>query len=139
MGLGLYNGIYSHDPWTVQWYTHSMGHGLYGGIFALWAVGCTMILYPMAYRLYTEYTYIDTLHLEPFHLCNLGKFTFSYPCPPLPPIHFSYSISSMSWLLIPHLFSPFPPEFFHIFKGPNCQGHSFPMRIRLQGYEHTWL
>ena len=43
---GLYSSVYTHGPWTVQWFrqhTDSMGHGLYSGICAPWVMDCTMV------------------------------------------------------------------------------------------------
>ena len=61
MGHGLYNSsvgmgtpwvmdrttIYIlHDPWVVQWYTCSMGHGLYNGMNAPWVMDRTTVYTP---------------------------------------------------------------------------------------------
>ena len=85
-----------------------------------WLMDCTILLID---------TYISGLYTKQFLPCNLRKLNLSYPCPPIPPICFSYSISFVPWFVIPHPLCPCLPYTFHIPEGPNYPFHLFHNNI----------
>jgi hypothetical protein len=137
MGHGLYNTTKSpwvmdctillgvqilHGSWVVQPYNFPMGHWL---TFII-DHGCVYFYQATLYNYFhCTNMLMSTLYLELFHPCNLCKLHPSYFCPLIPSFSFSCSISSMPWLLTPHFFKSYLPEYPHIPKGSNYPFHLF--------------
>jgi hypothetical protein len=104
-----------HCPWVMYHSRHT---------FLLYSEGCRWpFTLNTLYKGEIPHECSSTLNLETLYPCDLGKLNFSYPCPPIPPICLSCSISPMSWLFIPHLPSPYHPDTSHVSKGPNHPFH----------------
>jgi hypothetical protein len=137
----MYHGLYSGTfiPCTMGCTTPHPPHGscIVQQIPFPWPMGCATNTYPMAHGLYnsisTSWVMYCTvlLHLKDFYPCDLGKLNFSYPCPPIPPICFSCSISPMPWFFLPHLLTPHLPDTSHISEGPNHPSHLFHNNLPL--------
>jgi hypothetical protein len=82
-----------HCPWVMYHSRHT---------FLLYSEGCRWpFTLNTLYKGEIPHECSSTLNLETLYPCDLGKLNFSYPCPPLPPLCLSDSISFMSLLFIP--------------------------------------